>query len=145
MEKRVIGSFIHELNKTKNFYKTFLKIFFTYLPFCLLLTEKIRFKSNIFTFDNRNRKNLHVHLSISKSFSNSFLMFQLFKLLYKTITKSNCYTYSYIPNFNFFTFLFSVFDIYIYIYMSIALSICNGVHSIKVLNKKSFILHLIYW
>ena len=119
MEKRVIGSFIHELNKTKNFYKTFLKIFFTYLPFCLLLTEKIRFKSNIFTFDNRNRKNLHVHLSISKSFSNSFLMFQLFKLLYKTITKSNCYTYSYIPNFNFFTFLFSVFDIYIYIYLYI--------------------------
>ena len=29
--------------------------------------------------------------------------------------------------------------------MYMVLSICNGSHSIKVLNKKSFILHIIYW
>ena len=29
--------------------------------------------------------------------------------------------------------------------MYMVLSICNGSHSIEVLNKKSFILHIIYW
>ena len=32
------------------------KQFSTYLPFCLFLTEKIFFLSNVFRFGNRNRK-----------------------------------------------------------------------------------------
>ena len=44
------------LLETKNY-------FFTYLPFCLFLTEKIIFLSNIFTFGNRNRK-FHMCLSL---------------------------------------------------------------------------------
>ena len=35
-------------------------------------------------------------------------------------------------------------DIYRYIDIPIVLSVCNGSHGIKVLSKKSFILHVIY-
>ena len=51
-----------------------------------------------------------------------------------------------------YTYIYIYRCVYIYIYICLylnirhwkILSICNGSHSIKVLNKKSFILHVIY-
>ena len=64
-------------------------------------------------------------------------------------TYINIYVYIYIYIYIYIytnKYIYTYVYIYIFIYIYIlVLSICNGRRSIKVINKKSFILHLIYW
>ena len=84
--------------------------FFTYLSFCLILTEKVLFLSNIFIFGNQNIK-FYMCIFLFFILSNGLFMCFLFislKTLHLYLMKSNCCICFYIPNYS----VFSVFNCY---------------------------------